>query len=63
MSITGDFSTRNLLHGLIDGIKPPFGFIGARHMSFVSRDVMESITKRDWMTQLDAKSRWLRSKR
>lgn len=55
MSITSDFSTWNILHGLIDGIKPPFGFIRTRHVSFVSRDDMESMNKRDGMTQLDAK--------
>lgn len=52
MSITSDFSTWNILHGLIDGIEPPFGFIRTRHVSFVSKDDMN---KRDGITQLDAK--------
>ena len=44
MSVTGDFPAWDFLHGLIDCIEPPFGFVGARHVSFVCRDDGESIT-------------------
>ena len=43
MSITGDFPAWYFLHGLIYCIEPPFGFIRARHVSFLRGGHVESI--------------------
>lgn len=35
MSVAGDFSVWDFLHGFVDGVEPPFGFVGAGHVGFL----------------------------
>ena len=35
MPVGSDAPGRDLLHGFVDGVEPPFGFVGASHCLFL----------------------------